>query len=83
MNTYIATFYSHFGAMSFKKLCEAQGNSAKLMPVPRNLSSSCGTCVRFQAEDFHINEEIFQRAEEIEQIVEVAADGYVQLYVSE
>ena len=26
------------------------GLSGKLMPVPRRVSSSCGTCVKFQAE---------------------------------
>lgn len=83
MSRYIATFYSHFGAMSFKKACEQMGYVAKLMPVPRNLSSSCGTCVRFEAADFQVDEEIFQRAEEIEQIVAVHDDEYVQIYVSE
>ena len=43
---YIATFFSHFGAIRYKKLCEQQGIAAKAMPVPRDLSSSCGTCVR-------------------------------------
>ncbi len=27
------------------------GVESKLMPVPRRFSSSCGTCVRFSAED--------------------------------
>lgn len=51
MITYIATFFSHFGAIRFKKYCEKYGLEAQAMPVPRNLSSSCGTCVRFSAED--------------------------------
>ena len=41
--TYIATFFSHFGAIRYKKLCEQAGYAAKTMPVPRTLSSSCGT----------------------------------------
>ena len=48
--TYIATFYSHFGAMHFKKQCEARKMTARIMPVPRDLSSSCGTCVRYEGE---------------------------------
>ena len=44
--TYIATFFSHFGAIRFKKLCQKSGWPARVMPVPRDLSSSCGTCVR-------------------------------------
>lgn len=46
---YIATFFTHYGAMTFtKKLC-GSGFDAKMMPVPRQLSSSCGTGVRFEA----------------------------------
>ncbi len=47
MGDYVATFFSHFGAMSFKKKCDKEGYPAVIMPVPRNLSSSCGTCVKF------------------------------------
>ena len=48
--TCIATFYSHFGAIRFKKTCDSLGWTAQVMPVPRNLSSSCGTCVRYEGE---------------------------------
>lgn len=44
---YVATFHTHFGALSFKKKLAALGDSPTMMPVPRVLSSSCGTCVRF------------------------------------
>ena len=47
---YIATFYSHFGAVRFKKDCKKENISAEAMPVPRDLSSSCGTCVKFETE---------------------------------
>ncbi len=45
--TYV-TFFSHYGAIQFKKQMEARGLSATLMPVPRFLSSSCGTCARLE-----------------------------------
>jgi hypothetical protein len=61
---FIATFYSHFGAMRCKKECDKAGISARLMPVPRMLSSSCGTCVRIEAE----RAEDIPRSEESEQI---------------
>ena len=48
MNKYIATFYSHFGALTYFKELQKQGISAKLMPVPRKISSSCGTCVSYE-----------------------------------
>ena len=50
MQTFIATFFSHFGAIRFNKQLKEAGIQGKLMPVPRRVSSSCGTCVRFEAE---------------------------------
>ncbi|MBQ3535116.1 MAG: DUF3343 domain-containing protein [Clostridia bacterium] len=49
MQTYIATFFSHFGAIRFSKQLKSEGIAAKLMPVPRRVSSSCGTCVKYEA----------------------------------
>lgn len=77
---YIATFYSHFGAMRFKKLCDSRSITARIMPVPRNLSSSCGTCV--QCEGALVSTDEIQR-DEVEQIVEITPAGYRQLYQAE
>ena len=73
---YIATFYSRFGAVRFKKICEETGITAKAMPVPRLLSSSCGTCVRFQAEP----ETLPSPTEETEQIVRVNGGAFEVLW---
>lgn len=51
MNTYIATFYTHFDAIEFARLLKNSSISYRMMPVPRKLSSSCGTCVRCCCED--------------------------------
>ena len=72
--TCIATFYSHFGAIRFKKDCEGLGWPARLMPVPRSLSSSCGTCVRYEGE---LPAPVPQEAE---QVVAVEAGGYRRLW---
>lgn len=80
MTDYIATFYSHFGAIRFKKACEKAGLPASVMPVPRNLSSSCGTCVRFQAEK---EEDFPEKNEEMEQIVRIMANDYIRTYQAE
>ena len=45
---YIATFYTHFGALSLQRKLKKQGVPAQMMPVPRALSASCGVCVRFE-----------------------------------
>ena len=70
MMKYIATFYSHYGAN-----CEKMHLEAVIMPVPRDLSSSCGTCVRFEMDGGFP-----ERNEEVEQIVRMEADGYVSIY---
>ena len=43
----IATFHTHLGALRFQRKLEKLGKEAALAPVPRKLSASCGTCVRF------------------------------------
>ena len=50
MNRYLATFFSHFGAMSYYKALKSQGITARPMPVPRKVSASCGTCVCYEHE---------------------------------
>ena len=76
---YIATFFSHFGAMRFHKLCGSAGWRSKPGPVPRDLSSSCGTCVRIESEDA----ERIPRTEESEQIAAEEAGGYRILWKAE
>lgn len=78
--TCVVTFYSHFGAVRYKKLCDAQGLTARLMPVPRSLSSSCGTCVRCEGAA-PLPEGALTA--EVEQIVEERADGYRPVYRAE
>lgn len=68
----IATFFSHFGAMRCKKRCDETDITAKMMPVPRALSSSCGTCVRLETEDPYT----LPRTEEMEQIAIEQPNGY-------
>ena len=46
---YLATFHTHYGAMRFHKHCINESISAKMAPIPRELSASCGVCVRFEA----------------------------------
>ena len=47
--TYIATFHTHLAALRTCRSLTAQGIAAQMTPVPRALSSSCGTCVRYTA----------------------------------
>lgn len=57
----IATFHTHFGALTFQQKLKALGDAPVMMPVPRSLSASCGTCVKFQqafAPDSMCNEDL-------------------------
>ena len=49
MTEYIATFHTHFAALCTHRALTEIGVAAALMPVPRKLSASCGTCVRYEA----------------------------------
>ena len=77
---YIATFYSHFGAIRFKREAPEGVTNIELRPVPRNLSSSCGTSASFEAdESFTFTED---PTEEIEQIVAVTVEDYRTIFES-
>jgi len=95
---YIATFFSHFGAIRFEKEIRKYGIRGIVKPVPRSLSSSCGTCVEFElnatgekklSEDinavlvFKDNRlHINDRHNEIEQVAVITEDGYREIYIA-
>jgi hypothetical protein len=45
--TYLSTFFSVSDALYFEKMLKGRGCSCKVIPVPRELSSSCGYAVEF------------------------------------
>lgn len=68
----VATFANHYGAMIFKKKV---GSGCTLRPVPRALSSSCGTCAFFEGpflEDY-VNENL-------EAVYEIQGEKYKRVY---
>lgn len=73
------TFYSHFDAIRMRRRLEDLRIGAVLMPVPRDLSSSCGTCLRFETDlllpDF--------LSEGTEKVVEALGGGYRVIFSSE
>lgn len=72
---YIATFFSHYGAIQYNKELKKVGIVGTLMPVPRSLSSSCGTCVKFEA----VSSEV-PVTEETESIVKQESNEYVNVF---
>lgn len=83
MTQYIATFFSHFGAVRFQHLCIEKGLAAQVRPVPRSLSSSCGSCVYFTVAELTQENFFALRTPELEQLVECTETGYEALYKAE
>ena len=55
MKEFIATFHTHLSALMTSRSLTGLGVQARMMPVPRKLSSSCGTCVRYLSEEPHLD----------------------------
>jgi len=50
-NYSVVIFYSTSAALRAESLAKRGKLMVKLIPVPRNLSSDCGTCLRFNNKD--------------------------------
>ncbi|MEG1270595.1 MAG: DUF3343 domain-containing protein [Ruthenibacterium sp.] len=73
---YVATFFTHYDAIVFHRLLLRQKVENTLGPVPRALSSSCGTCVRFvYSTDIHTLEHA-----EFEQLARDENGGYTIVF---
>ena len=71
----LVTFYSHYGAMLMKK---RMGTACKLRPVPRALSSSCGTCACL--EGIGLDEVREAAGETLEAVYSVTDGSYTLLF---
>lgn len=49
MTEYLATFHTHLAALRSHRALTGAGLTARMAPVPRKISSSCGTCVFYTA----------------------------------
>ena len=76
MKEYIATFHTHLSALLTSRALTDLGLQARMMPVPRKLSSSCGTCVRYKA-DGPLLEAMDADVEGVYEVI--GKDEYVQL----
>lgn len=76
---YIATFYTHFAAQSFNRRLKKLGMDAKMMPTPRNLSASCGSCVRFGLE----GDPLPLLVEDTEALYRCEGEGYIQVWLQQ
>ena len=68
----VITFHSHYGALLFRR---RYGAGCTLHPVPRDLSSSCGTAAFVTGE---LHQELFD--ENTEAAYERIEDGWRKIY---
>lgn len=76
MKDYIATFHTHLAALRSSRAVPKLGAvKVCLSPVPRKLSSSCGTCLRYSANEPCIS----AMDSDVDSIVEVVGEEEYQL----
>ena len=75
MKDYVATFHTHLAALLTSRNLKNSGVDARMMPVFRKLSSSCGTCVVYTAEGPCLE----QMDEDVEGVYEIVGDEAFRL----
>jgi len=58
----VVLFSSTSGALRAEKLAKEAGFTVKLIPVPRQLSSDCGVCLRCESTDVEAVRSLLGRA---------------------
>ena len=80
MKEYVATFHTHLSALITDRNLKAVSIDSRMMPVFRKLSSSCGTCVVYEADGPCLE----QMDEDVEGVYEIVGDeAYTLLYRNE
>ena len=80
MTEYVATFHTHLSALLTNRNLTGIGIEARMMPVFRKLSSSCGTCVVYAASGPCLE----QMDEDVEGVYEITGpETYTLLYENE
>lgn len=80
MKDYVATFHTHLSALMTSRTLNGMGVNARMMPVFRKLSSSCGTCVVYTADGPCLG----QMDEDVEGVYEITGpEEYRRLYQNE
>lgn len=79
MKRYIATFHTHLAALRSSRSLSGKGIAAQMTPVPRKLSSSCGTCVRYESE----SPELDSLDRDTEAVFEDRMGEYAEVYKAE
>lgn len=75
---YLATFFTHSGAIKYKLHLKKINIPVELMPVPRKLSSNCGIAAVFNA----VSDVRTIISEDIETLYEIEGKNYKLIYKS-
>ncbi len=75
----VVTFFTHHSAMMTHRTLSDNGISAKMAPVPRKLSSSCGSCVFVDADVLDLS----LLDEDTEAVYQQNGDDYTEIYKAE
>lgn len=78
-NTYVATFHTHVSALKTMRNMDNTGVTGRVNPVPRKLSSSCGSCVFFESDNPHI--ELLD--EDAESLYKLDNEDYILIWKDE
>jgi hypothetical protein len=80
MSQYVATFHTHVSALISSRTLTALCTSLRMAPVPRKLSSSCGTCLFYTADEAMLD----KLDADVERVYQVEKDGcYTLVYTNE
>jgi len=73
----ITTFHSTHLALKFEKLLKAHNITVKIIPVPRQISASCGLAGRFLSNDYkEVLDLIEEKKFEVEDIYALVDGAY-------
>ena len=75
----VITFYTHHSAQLTHKMLSSAGVSSKMSPVPRKLSSSCGSCVIAEVDE--VDTGLID--EDFEAVYKADGDNYITLLSNE
>jgi len=79
-NYSIATFHSTHLALKFEKLLKDNDLTVKIIPVPRQISASCGLAGRFLSDDYEkLLKLINQNISDIDEVYQIVDGEYYKM----
>lgn len=73
---YLLTFHTQLDAVIARKALSSKNVEIKLSPVPRSLSSSCGTCAKV----YNVEKDILKDVE-MEELYKINGDEYIKEFI--